>query len=70
MARLGEDPEAAVAVEVDEARGDDLARGIDAAPDVGGLRGTGVQDPQPLPVDDDAPWPPGRAGPVDDRSRR
>ncbi len=67
VARLGEDPEAAVAVEVDEPGGDDLAGRVDAAPDVGGLRGGRVQDPQPLPVDDDAPWPTGGAGPVDDR---
>ena len=68
VARLGEDHQAAVAVQVDEARGDDPAGGVDAAADVRGQRLVGLEEPQPLPVDDDTPRSPGRAGPVDDRA--
>ena len=67
MARLGQDHQATVAVEVDEAGRDDPAGGIDPAADVRGRRLTRVQDPQPLPVDDDAPRSPGLARPIDDR---
>ena len=82
--RLGEDREAAVAVEVDEAGRDDHPGGIDVA--AGGRRLAGDVVPvmpvgcitargwgqqlQPLPADADTPRPPGCAGPVDDRAAR
>ena len=56
-----------MAVQVDETGRDDPVGGIDAAPDVGRQRRVGREDPQPLPVDDDTPRSPGRAGPIDDR---
>ena len=68
VARLGEDHQAAVAVQVDEAGSDDLAGGIDAAPDVRRAR----RRPDPRirsrsPSTTTLPGTPGRAGPVDDR---
>ena len=64
--RVVEDDEATVAVQVDEARGDDPARGVDRA---GGARGfgSGRGEPEPLPVDDDRPRPPRCPGPIHDR---
>ena len=57
-----------MAVQVDEPGRDDLAGGVDAAADVRRARVVAAgEQAEPLPVDDDAPRPPGRAGPVDDR---
>ena len=56
--RVVEDDEAAVAVQVDEARGDDPARGVDRAGGVRGFR-AGRDEPEALPVDHDRPRAPG-----------
>ena len=63
--RVVEDDEAAMAVQVDEARGDDPSRGVDRA---GGVRGfgSGRDEPEALPIDHDRPRPAGHPGPIHD----
>ena len=58
MARLGEDHQAAVAVQVDEAGRDDPVRGVDPAPDVLGEWRVRGEQPHPVALDED------RAGPA------
>ncbi len=70
VARLRQDDEAAVAVQVDEPRRHHPSRGVDPATDTLRQVGIGRQEPQPLPVDDDTPGAPRSARPVDDRPAR
>ena len=69
MARVGEDHEPAVGVEVDEPRGDDLPAGVDPAAGEGN-RLARSRDPDPAAVDRHVAGPAGRPRPVDDRAAR
>ena len=65
---VGQDDQAAVAVKIDEAGGDDLPGGIDRAAGVRRLGRVRCQDPQPLALDDHRSEATGCAGAIDDRA--
>ena len=67
VARLGQDHQAAVAVEVDEPGRDDLAGRVDRPADVGRCRRLRGQEPDPAVADLDGARSAGRARAVDDR---
>ncbi len=66
VVRLRQDVEATVAVEIDEARGHDLAGGIDRAGDMLGRWLRRAQEPQALALDDDRAGPAGCSRAVHD----
>ena len=66
VARLGEDHEAAVAVQVDEAGRDDPSGGVDGRAGVLRSGVARVEQAHPVAFDDDRAGPGRRAGPIDD----
>ena len=66
VAGLGEDDQPAVAVQVDEPGGDDLAAGIDPAAGARALTLRGIDQANSVAIDPDRRRPPGRPGAVDD----
>jgi hypothetical protein len=66
--RLGEDDQAPVTVQVDEAGSDDAPCGVDGRLRVGGHLGVGGEEPHPGTLDDDVAGLRRRPGPIDDRA--